>query len=117
MNLSEALDAALPEIPKSRLARTRPPQLDPDLIVREDVLDGELIFGILQRGKGNFFRFQPVQWHLVQLFDGVRSFEEIADLINEETGASFERRTSRTSRRGWMSSISGTRRRRKRTSP
>ena len=89
MNLSEALDAALPEIPKSRLARTRPPQLDPDLIVREDVLDGEPIFGILQRGKGNFFRFQPVQWQLVQLFDGVRSYEEIADLINAESGGSF----------------------------
>ena len=52
MNLSEALDAALPEIPKTRLARSRPPCLDPDLIVREDILDGEPIVGVLQRDKG-----------------------------------------------------------------
>ena len=36
MNLSEAFDAALPEIPETRYARSRPPRLDPDLIVRED---------------------------------------------------------------------------------
>lgn len=86
MNLSEALDAALPEIPKTRLARTRPPRVDPDLIVRDDVLDGEPIIGIMQRGKGNFFRFQPDQWRLAQLFDGVRSFEEISTLFNHEQG-------------------------------
>ena len=34
MNLSEALDAALPEIPKTRFARSANPRLDPDLIVR-----------------------------------------------------------------------------------
>jgi putative peptide zinc metalloprotease protein len=89
MNLSEALDAALPEIPKSRLSRTRPPRLDPDLVVVEDLLDGEPFFGILQRGKGNFFRFQPVQWQLAQYFDGVRSYEEIATLFAEETGAAI----------------------------
>jgi putative peptide zinc metalloprotease protein len=89
MNLTEALDAALPEIPKTRLARTRPPRLDPDLIVREDVLDREPIIGIMQRGKGNFFRFQPVQWQLAQLFDGVRTFDEIADLFNSENAAAL----------------------------
>ncbi len=89
MNLSEALDAALPEIPKARLSRSRPPRLDPDLVVREDVLDGEPFFGILQRGKGNYFRFQPSQWQLAQLFDGVRSYEEIATLFDEQTGAAL----------------------------
>ena len=39
MNLSEALDAALPEIPKTLLSRTRPPRLDPELVTREDVLE------------------------------------------------------------------------------
>ncbi len=86
MNLSEALDAALPEIPKARLSRSRPPRLDPDLVVRADTLDGEPFFGILQRGKGNYFRFQPAQWQLAQLFDGVRGYEEIAAHFNEETG-------------------------------
>ncbi|MGC2502365.1 MAG: hypothetical protein WA400_09600, partial [Silvibacterium sp.] len=87
MNLSEALDAALPEIPRTRLARSRPPRLDPNLIVREDVLDGEPIFGILQRGKANFFRFPPAQWQLALLFDGARSYEEIAGLYTQQTGA------------------------------
>ncbi len=87
MNLSEALDAALPEIPKARIARSRPPRLDPDLIVREDVLDGEPVIGILQREMASFFRFSPSQWELAQLFDGVRSFEEIAEAFTSKTGS------------------------------
>jgi putative peptide zinc metalloprotease protein len=86
MNLSEALDAALPEIPKARFARNACPRLDPDLIVREDVLDGEPFFGVLQRGRANYFRFQPAQWKLAQFFDGVRSFDEISALYTTETG-------------------------------
>jgi putative peptide zinc metalloprotease protein len=86
MNLSEALDAALPEIPKTRFARRASPRLDPDLIVREDVLDGETVFGVLQRGKANYFRFQPAQWKLALLFNGARSFDEIAVLYTSETG-------------------------------
>jgi len=87
MNLSEALDAALPEIPRTRLARSRPPQLDPNLIVREDEMDGEPIMGVLQRDTANFFRFPPAQWQLALLFDGVRSYEEIAELYREQTGS------------------------------
>ena len=86
MNLSEALDAALPEIPRARLTRVHPPRLDPDLIVREDILDGEPIVGVMQRGKANFFRFEPTQWQLVSLFDGVRTYEEISELFQENTG-------------------------------
>lgn len=89
MNLSEALDAALPEIPRARLARSRPPRLNPDLIVREDVLEGEPFVGVLERGKANYFRFPPEQWQLALLFDGVRSYDEIADLYNQQTGAAI----------------------------
>ncbi len=90
MNLSEALDAALPEIPQVRLTRSRPPRLDPDLIVREDMLDGEPIIGILQRDKSSFFRFPPWQWQLAQLFDGERSYEEIGAAFEAETGMQIE---------------------------
>jgi len=79
MNLSEALDAALPEIPKSRLSRKGPPQVDPELIVREDMLDGEPVVVVYQRSTTNVFRFPPIQWQLVLLFDGTRSYEEIAE--------------------------------------
>jgi putative peptide zinc metalloprotease protein len=88
MNLSEALDAALPEMPKTRTALGRPPMLDPELVVREDELDGEKIIAVLQREKGNFFRLQPMQWQLATYFDGVRSYEEIAEQFAAETGAS-----------------------------
>ena len=86
MNLSEALDAALPEIPQARLSRSRPPRLDPDLVTHEDVLDGEPIVGILQRDRANYFRFPPLQWQLAQLFDGERSYEEIAEAFQNQTG-------------------------------
>lgn len=95
MNLSEALDAALPEIPRARLTRVRPPCLDPDLIVREDTLDGEPIVGAFQRSQGNYFRFPPLQWELAKLFDGVRSYEEIAALFTENTGAALSAEDAR----------------------
>jgi putative peptide zinc metalloprotease protein len=78
MNLSEALDAALPEIPKNQLRRKNPPQLDPELIVREDTLDGEAVVVVYQRSTTNIYRFPPIQWELVRLFDGQKSFEEIS---------------------------------------
>jgi len=84
MNLSEALDAALPEIPKSRVLRKTPPLLDPDLIVREDTLDGEQVTVVYQRSTTNIYRFPPVQWKLVQLFDGTKSYEEIAEEYSAE---------------------------------
>lgn len=92
MNLSEALDAALPEIPRARLSRARPPRLDPELVTREDTLDGEPVVGVLQRSKGTFFRFQPSQWQLAQLFDGVRSYEEIAQAFNQSCNGTLTAR-------------------------
>jgi putative peptide zinc metalloprotease protein len=85
MNLSEALDAALPEMPKARTSRSRPPRLDPDLVVREDVLDGNASISVLQRDRGHFFRMTPQQWHLAYLFDGVSSYEEIAAAYGAQT--------------------------------
>lgn len=79
MNLSEALDAALPDIPKNQLRRKNPPQLDPELIVREDTLDGEPVMVVYQRSTTNIYRFPPIQWELVRLFDGQRTYEEIAE--------------------------------------
>ena len=87
MNLSEALDAALPEIPRARITRAHPPCLDPELVVREDVFDGEPIVGVVQRSTLSFFRFEPLQWQLASLFDGVRTYDEIAELFQENTGS------------------------------
>ncbi len=90
MNLSEALDAALPEMPRERLARPRLPRLDPNLVVREDTLDGEQVFSIIQREKGTFYRMPPAQWQLALLFDGEHTCEEIAELFSEQTGSTVD---------------------------
>ena len=86
MNLSEALDAALPDIPRARLSRKNPPRIDPELIIREDTTDGESIVAIYQRSSANLIRMKPTQWQLARLFDGVRSYEEIAAAFETETG-------------------------------
>jgi putative peptide zinc metalloprotease protein len=86
MNLSEALDAALPEIPRTRLSRKNPPRVDPDLIIREDVTDGEPIVAVYQRSTANLLRLKPTQWQLARLFDGVRSYEAISAAFEAETG-------------------------------
>jgi putative peptide zinc metalloprotease protein len=96
MNLSEALDAALPEIPRTRLARKNPPCLDPDLVIREDVTDGEPIFSIYQRSTANLLRLKPTQWQLARMFDGVRSYEEIASTFEAETGIPLSAEEART---------------------
>ena len=96
MNLSEALDAALPDIPRARLSRKSPPRIDPDLIIREDVIDGEPIVAVYQRSTANLLRMKPTQWQLARLFDGVRSYEEIAAAFKSETGIPLETEEART---------------------
>jgi putative peptide zinc metalloprotease protein len=86
MNLSEALDAALPEIPRTRLSRKNPPRVDPDLIIREDVTDGEPIVAVYQRSTANLMRLKPTQWQLACLFDGVRTYEDISAAFQAKTG-------------------------------
>ena len=87
MNLTEALDAVLPELPQARPSRSQPPRVDPDLIVHETVLDGEPVVGVLKRGKNAYFRLSPSQWQLLQLFDGQRSYQEIAVEFTRQTEA------------------------------
>ena len=96
MNLSEALDAALPEIPRNRLSRKNPPRIDPELIIREDVTDGEPVVAVYQRSTANLLRLKPTQWQLARLFDGVRSYEEIAAAFETETGIPVSAEEART---------------------
>jgi putative peptide zinc metalloprotease protein len=96
MNLSEALDAALPDIPRARLSRKNPPRIDPDLIIREDVVDGEPIVSVYQRSTANLLRLKPTQWQLAGLFDGVRSYEEIGAAFEAQTGIPLAAEEART---------------------
>ena len=89
MNLAEALNAALPELP-ARRARAGYPKLDPEAVHRDNIEDGEPVIVVLIRSRDVMFRFPPEQWHLIELFDGKRSWAEVADLYLERFGVRYE---------------------------
>jgi putative peptide zinc metalloprotease protein len=84
MNLAEALDV-LPEITTVTRSR-RIFRMDPRIVGREHIEEGKPIFLSHIPGSTNLFRLNPEQWKLVHLFDGQRSYEEIAELFLAETG-------------------------------
>ena len=85
MNLSEALNAALPEIPARRV-RKACPKMHPELVWREQIEQGEPTIVSSVPGTGLVFRFAPLQWKLLQLCDGERSYDEVAELFYQESG-------------------------------
>ena len=89
MNLAEALNAALPELPVRR-ARIGYPKLDPALIFKENIDDGELGVSAMKRGEQGLFRFTLEQWRIVELFDGKRSWEDVADAHAELYGPRYD---------------------------
>ncbi|HWY09303.1 MAG TPA: efflux RND transporter periplasmic adaptor subunit [Candidatus Acidoferrales bacterium] len=88
MNLTRALDVALPEIPARTLSRGYP-RLDPGITFREHEEDGKPIFRIYAPSVGGMFKLPPANWALAQLFDGSRSYEEIAELYSQQTGMEY----------------------------
>ncbi len=84
MNLAEVLNVALPELPARRIKGY--PRLHPKLIAREQIEGGVPTVVAMVSGTGYILRFSPEQWKLALLFNGERSYGEIADLFQEETG-------------------------------
>src|SRR5579871_581103 len=89
MNLSEALNVALPELP-ARSARKVFPRVHPKLIMREHIEDGAPTMVACISGGTYLYRFSPEQWQLVQLFNGERSYEEVSQLFQEQSGIAFD---------------------------
>jgi putative peptide zinc metalloprotease protein len=85
LNLAEALNVAIPDIPIRVVKRDRPPRVDPNLIVRETIEDGQPFVNVLIPETRRYYPLQPEQWKLLRLFDGVRSYAEIAELFTAET--------------------------------
>ena len=86
MNLAEALLAALPELPTQVIA-SKNYKLNPDIVVREEWNENqEPIVVIYIPEKAWMLRVPPSQYQLLQLFNGERSFAEIAKLHQEQTG-------------------------------
>jgi putative peptide zinc metalloprotease protein len=88
MNILEALDAALPELPAKSVRRTYP-KLDPQVISKEHIEHGAPTVLAKMPGSDSFVRLTPEQWKLLELFDGERSYQDIADLTEEATGFAF----------------------------
>lgn len=87
MNLTQALNMALPELPVQQLHRQRPPKLDSALIAREHLEEGRPMVYVLPPKATGFYPLTVDQWALLQLFDGERSFAEIADEFTAQTAS------------------------------
>jgi putative peptide zinc metalloprotease protein len=86
MNIVRALEVALPELPE-RIVRQAPPKLDPRVISKQHIENGQPIVLVKMPGTDLVFRFSPLQWQLIQMFDGRTSWEEIAVRFQRETGS------------------------------
>lgn len=88
MNILEAFDAALPELP-SKSAKPSYPKLDP-LVISKQHIEHELPTVLAKMpGSDSFVRLTPEQWSLLELFDGDRSYREVAELTEGKTGVAF----------------------------
>jgi putative peptide zinc metalloprotease protein len=88
MNLTRVLNVALPEMP-ARLLSDRPPRMPPDVVFKEHIEDGEPIVRVVVANQDLMFRFSPANWALMQLFDGQRSYEKIAELYSGQAGREY----------------------------
>lgn len=85
MNLTRALEVALPEIP-ARIVAQRCPRLHPEVVHQEHIVDGRPIVRVYVPGVDAVFNLTPQTWRLVSFFNGKRDYEEVADAYFHETG-------------------------------
>jgi putative peptide zinc metalloprotease protein len=89
MNLTRVLNVALPEMP-ARVLSDRPPRIPPDTVSKGHIEDGQPIVRVLVPSQDSMYRFPPGNWTLAQLFDGSRSYEEIAEVYSGQIGAAYD---------------------------
>ncbi|HKW24405.1 MAG TPA: efflux RND transporter periplasmic adaptor subunit [Terriglobales bacterium] len=77
MNIVEVLEVALPPLPPQRVS-DRLPCAEPNLLAHEDVEGGELTVLVMKPAADGFYRLTPLQWQILKLFDGKRSFSQVA---------------------------------------
>ena len=88
MNILEALEVALPDLP-AQTAQRRFPKLDPRVISREHVEQGVRVVLAKMPGTDIYLRFSPEQWQVAKLFDGERSYKQISALLLQEYNIDF----------------------------
>jgi putative peptide zinc metalloprotease protein len=89
MNLAEALNSALPELPVHQARTKRLPKLDPKLIAKQQIEDGAPVIVANMRGTTDLYRFSLEQWELIQLFDGARDYPQIAEEFKRKVGVEY----------------------------
>jgi putative peptide zinc metalloprotease protein len=94
MNLTRALEVALPDIPARKLAESYP-RLDPGTTFREHMDRGKPMVRIYVPSVGGMYTFEKSEWALTQLFDGKRSYEQIAELYSQQNGIQYDAETVR----------------------
>lgn len=90
MNLARVLDQSLPEIPALPTEESYP-RIHPQLVVRQhEDRDGVVYMGVIPGGRPPYyFRFNNYQYLLATLFDGHRSYAQVAADYNRQTGANL----------------------------
>ena len=88
MNLFEVLNVALPDLPARRTKSY--PRVHPKLIMREHVEGGVLTLVAAISGGTYLYRFNPEQWAVVQLFNGERSYRQVAETYQEQSNTAFD---------------------------
>jgi putative peptide zinc metalloprotease protein len=84
MNLTQALNVVLPEIP-ARVMAQRCPRLHPEVVHQEHIVDGRPTVRIYVPGVDAIFNLSPATWGVVRFFQGQSSYEEVAEAYFKET--------------------------------
>jgi putative peptide zinc metalloprotease protein len=87
MNIVEALNVALPEIPAR--AKRRLPRMNPRVVARQQIEEGQPMMMVLVPEMHQYYRLTPDQWALLQLFDGNRTYQEVADAFTAQTNIGY----------------------------
>jgi putative peptide zinc metalloprotease protein len=94
MNLTRALEVALPDIPARKLAESYP-RMDPGATFREHFEGGKAVVRIYVPSVAGMYTLEKEQWELTRLFDGKRSYEEIARIYSQQSGVQYDEETVR----------------------
>jgi putative peptide zinc metalloprotease protein len=85
MNLTQALNVVLPEIP-ARVVALRCPRLHPQVVHHEHIVDGRPTVRVYVPGVDAVFNLSPQTWDLVRFYDGQRGYDQVAEAYFQETG-------------------------------
>jgi putative peptide zinc metalloprotease protein len=88
MNITQALNVALPDLP-ARMVSQRYPRVHPKVVFKEHIEEGKPAIRVFVPGTDAMFTFSRESWKLIQCFDGQRSYADVAQLYSSETGVEY----------------------------